>query len=307
MAIGDIRYQRLGYVALNVSDLCRSRTFYEEKVGLTVDQDAQDGVLFLRCSDRHHDIALYEGGEPGVKRVGWQMESPKALDALRAHLADLRIEMQPVANHEAERLGISEAFRIWEPTTGANFEFYVSMDAAPSQYAPSHTKIQRLGHIVLASGDRVASESFMLDELNFRVSDRIEGVITFMRCFPNPYHHSLGIAQSRTGDSSLNHINFMVSELADVGKGNNRMRQADIPIVYGIGQHPPSDSVFLYFLDPDGMTVEYSYGMEEFPEEGPRKPRDMPASGESSDYWGGIPDPRMAAIGAIERSAKASR
>ncbi len=36
--------------------------------------------------------------------------------------------------------------------------------------------------------------------------------------------------------------------------------------MFGPGRHPPSESVFLYFLDPDGLTLEYSFGMEEFPE-----------------------------------------
>ena len=46
----------------------------------------------------------------------------------------------------------------------------------------------------------------------------------------------------------------------------DRLRKAEVPIVYGPGRHPPSGSFFLYFLDPDGMTLEYSHGMEEFPE-----------------------------------------
>jgi 2,3-dihydroxy-p-cumate/2,3-dihydroxybenzoate 3,4-dioxygenase len=40
--------------------------------------------------------------------------------------------------------------------------------------------------------------------------------------------------------------------------------------------------------------------MEEFPEVGARAPRLMPNKMESIDYWGAIPDPRFAKIGAIE-------
>jgi 2,3-dihydroxy-p-cumate/2,3-dihydroxybenzoate 3,4-dioxygenase len=301
MTIEQIRFKRLGYVALNVADLEKSREFYEAKVGLTVDEPAADGVLFLRCSDRHHDIALYQSGVPGMKRVGWQMESATALQALRSHFGEIGVAMEAVSAAEAQVLGISEAYRASEPATGTLFEFYVDMTAAPAAYVPTHTNIARLGHLVIASTDRDATEAFLLDQMNFRASDRIDGMVTFMRCFPNPYHHSLGIAQSRTAESSLNHINFMVTEMADIGKGNNRMKQADIPIVFGIGKHPPSESVFLYFLDPDGITVEYSFGMEEFPEEGAREPRDMPATIESIDYWGGLPDPRAGAVGTIER------
>ena len=298
MSIDDIRYRRIGYVALTVTDLEKSRHFYETLVGLKMDEEPDGECAFLRCSDRHHDLVLYRGPEPAMKRVGWQMESEKALDAVRAHFGELGIECVAVDVEERSRLGIGEAFRVTEPTTGATFEFYCHMDAAPGPYEQTHTKIARLGHLVLSSPDRAATEKFLMEEMNFRVSDRIKGMVTFMRCFPNPYHHSFGVGSAKT--AGLNHVNFMVTEMADVGKANNRMKKAGVPIVYGIGKHPPSESVFIYFLDPDGMTVEYSYGMEEFPEEAPRTPRELPASLESIDYWEGVPDPRMAKVGILE-------
>ena len=298
MALEDIRYRRLGYLGLNVTDIAASQAFYEDKVGLKVDEPASDERLFLRCSEKHHDIALYKGSEPGVKRIAWQMESVKALDAVKEHFSEIGIETVAVDDAEMEDLKITHAFRATEPTTGATFEFYVDMAGAPAPFEPTHTKIARLGHVVLTSTDRPATEKFLMDHMNFRVSDRIQNVVSFMRCFPNPYHHSFGVgAGPKVG---LNHINFMVTELADVGKGNNRMKKADVPIVYGIGKHPPSESVFLYFLDPDGMTVEYSYGMEEFPEQAPREPREMPPTLDSIDYWGGEPDIRFAKVGELE-------
>jgi 2,3-dihydroxy-p-cumate/2,3-dihydroxybenzoate 3,4-dioxygenase len=58
--------------------------------------------------------------------------------------------------------------------------------------------------------------------------------------------------------------------------------------------------MFLYFLDPDGLTVEYSFGMEEFPEIGAREPRRLPPGLESIDFWGAVPDMKFARQGAIE-------
>ena len=298
MNIDDIRYRRLGYVALTVTDLEKSRHFYETLVGLKMDEEPDGECAFFRCSDRHHDLVIYTGQEPALKRVAWQMESDKALEAVRQHFSGLGIETVAVSAEEQAKLGIGEAFRMTEPTTGATFEFYCDMLDAPSAYETTHTKIARLGHLVINSPDRAATEKFLMEDMNFRVSDRIKGMVTFMRCFPNPYHHSFGVGASKS--AGLNHVNFMVTEMADIGKANNRMKKANVPIVFGIGKHPPSESVFIYFLDPDGMTVEYSYGMEEFPEEAPRDPRDLPASLESIDYWEGVPDPKMAKIGVVE-------
>jgi 2,3-dihydroxy-p-cumate/2,3-dihydroxybenzoate 3,4-dioxygenase len=79
----------------------------------------------------------------------------------------------------------------------------------------------------------------------------------------------------------------------------NRMKKADVPIVFGPGRHLPSGSIFLYFLDPDGMTAEYSFGMEEFEPEGAREPRVLDPTAEVLDTWGSVPDPRFGQQGAI--------
>src|SRR3546814_611342 len=85
----------------------------------------------------------------------------------------------------------------------------------------------------------------------------------------------------------------------DVGRAINRMKKAEVPIVFGPGRHEPSGSIFLYFLDPDGMTTEYSFGMEEFEEEDARPPRALEAKPEVLDTWGSLPDPRFGKGGAI--------
>ena len=63
--------------------------------------------------------------------------------------------------------------------------------------------------------------------------------------------------------------------------------------------------MFLYYLDPDGLTLEYSFGMEEFPEVNPRKPRVLEPIRESFDYWGAPVDPRKSAVGEIEAAREA--
>ena len=48
-----------------------------------------------------------------------------------------------------------------------------------------------------------------------------------------------------------------------------------------------SGSVFQYFADPDGFTVEYTSGMEEFPETAARQPRMLDKSYNTTDIWDG--------------------
>jgi 2,3-dihydroxy-p-cumate/2,3-dihydroxybenzoate 3,4-dioxygenase len=297
-----IRYARLGYVALNVTDLARSVRFYEDIVGLTPASPAEGGRALLRCSDKHHDILLSEAPAPGLKRVGWEMESPAACQALFDQARALGLSPAPTPADDRAALGISDdAFRFREPHTGAVFEAYSAMTPAPTPFVPTLAKIQRLGHLVLGVTDLPATERFFLEALNFRASDRIEGGVTFMRCFPNPFHHSMGLSQAKR--SHFHHVNFMVTEVDDIGKAIWRMRRHKVPVTFGPGRHPPSDSMFFYYADPDGMWVEYSFGMEEFPEQDPRPPRLMPLGLSSIDYWGATPDPAYPHVGEIEAAA----
>jgi len=292
-------YEKLGYMALNVSDVGRSRDFYEKQVGLQLSGEAE-GIAFLRCSEDHHNISLHAGGRPGLKRAGFEMRSAAALDQLGARLAGEGIAVVEVPAAERKLLGLGRAFRITEPYTGATYEFYDHMRQWGGQpFKPTVARIQRLGHFVLKVPDLDGASRFHTEVLGFRVSDMIDGTICFMRCHPNPYHHGVGLG--RASEAMLHHVNFMVTEVDDIGRGISRFNKAQVPIVNGPGRHPPSGSMFLYYLDPDGITVEYSFGMEEFPAEGARKPRVMEPIKASIDYWDSFLDPRKATVGAIER------
>lgn len=296
----DIRYRRLGYLALNVTDLDRSEAFYRDLVGLeALPTRGPDDARFLRCGPEHHALVLFKGARPGLKRIGFEMESPASLDALCETLAAKGIACTEVPREECAALRLRRCVRVVEPTTGASFDFYDAMrEFGGRPYVPTVARIQRLGHVVLKTPNYPEAVRFFEEVLNFRISDEVDGAITFMRAFPNPLHHSLGIG--RGARPGLHHINFMVTEVDDIGRAMWRFQRAEVPVVNGPGRHPPSGSMFYYFLDPDGLTVEYSFGMEEFPEVGARRHRVLEPGTESLDYWGGPTDPRKSAIGDIE-------
>lgn len=296
-----IRYKRLGYVALNVTDLDRSEEFYSKMVGLERVGRGPDDCRFLRCSDMHHDIVLHRGAAPGLKRIGFEMESRAALEELYATVEQAGLRPQRISREECAAFKLRDCVRVLEPLTGAVFDFYDAMlETGGTPFVPTVAKIQRLGHLVLKTPQFEQATRFFTDVLNFRISDEVDGAIYFLRCFPNPYHHSIGFGR---GGRSLHHVNFMVTEVDDIGKAIWRFKKAGVPVVNGPGRHPASGSMFYYFLDPDGLTLEYSFGMEEFAEQSPRKPRLLEAVPASQDFWGGETDPRKAAIGAIESAA----
>jgi 2,3-dihydroxy-p-cumate/2,3-dihydroxybenzoate 3,4-dioxygenase len=297
----NFRYKKLAYVALNVTDPERSTAFMHDLMGLEPVESPSRDVRFLRCDDHHHSIALYRAAAPGLRRVAFEMESERDLDAADAHLRGLGLTPRAVPNEERELLGVGRALRFTEPTSGLILELAAPLARLPKPFEHTITQIARLGHIVVGSTQYPKTVEFFRDRLNFRVSDAVDGWVTFMRCFPNPFHHSLGIAAAP--ENRLHHVNFMVTDMDDIGRALYRLKKNNVPIVYGPGRHPPSGSVFLYFLDPDGMTLEFSYGMEEFPEVEAREPRVLPGALESFDFWGGsAPDPRFASMGRISNA-----
>ena len=295
-----IRYQKLGYVELNVTDLARSRDFYEKMVGLEFVGEGDGGEMLLRCDSDHHNIALHRAAAPGLKRVGWMLEDERQFERLHGRLAEHGVAWRELSAEECRGRRLGRATRMVEPKSGVTFEFYVPPESRPYAFRQSIAKIQRIGHAVIRTPHYKEVTGFLRDVLNFAESDAIGEAISFYRCFPNPYHHGFGVGNA--AENGWHHVNFMVTEIDDIGRALHRLRAAEVPIVYGPGRHPASGSVFLYWLDPDGMTVEYSFGMEQFPELSPRAPRLLPPGPEFFDSWGSRADPRMASRGTLERA-----
>jgi 2,3-dihydroxy-p-cumate/2,3-dihydroxybenzoate 3,4-dioxygenase len=291
------RYAKLGYVAINVSDIDRSAEFYENVWGLQTNGTDKDGARFFRCSPDHHDLILYSG-EPGLKRIGWQMESERDVDLIAEAIRTAGHEVVEVPEAESTELRQGRSLRFSDPYTGATHEYFAEMAQEKEPWAPTLADIQRIGHVVLKTAQYDDALKFYSEVLNFRLSDAIGEVVSFMRCFPNPFHHSIGLSNSTA--NGLHHVNFMVNEIDDIGRAIWRFERNQVPIVRGPGRHPPSGSVFLYVLDPDGITVEYSFGMEEFPEENPREHRVLPPVPASIDYWDAPTDARLGKVGLIE-------
>lgn len=293
-----IRYRKLSRVDLWVTDLERSRQFYERVVGLSPVAATNDNIAAFRCGDDHVSLRLLQGRNAGLKAAAWELQDADQFSLLLHALTNSGTDYSPIAEEECGQLGISRGYRAKEPTTGATLEFFTASEVElPPPCALSIAKIQRLGHVVYGSVAHEDTVRFFYETLNFLPSDSVEDRITFMRSFPNPYHHGIGVAKS--DKNHLHHLNFMVTEIDDVGRLHTRLKQSGVPIAYGPGRHPISNSIFLYFLDPDGMTLEYSFGMEEFPEVSPREPRLLPRRPEWSDSWGSVPTTDWGKVGTL--------
>src|SRR5258708_3190052 len=69
------RYKKLGYVALNVTDVARTHDFVMNIIGLDEAGQGAAGERYYRVGSDHHAVILYPAKQAGFKRAGWHLES----------------------------------------------------------------------------------------------------------------------------------------------------------------------------------------------------------------------------------------
>jgi 2,3-dihydroxy-p-cumate/2,3-dihydroxybenzoate 3,4-dioxygenase len=294
------RYKKLCYLALNVTNIERSHEFVTKVYGLDYAGAGEGGERYYRVCHDHHSVVLHQAKTAGFKRAGWQLDNAEEVDKAFVHFNALGWNPQWLPEPERIPLGLqySKVFRVREPFTGCMFEYFDRIEQTLVAYSKSVVKIERLGHFGVCAPDVIAGAAHFEQNLGFIVSDYVGKFVALMRVFGSPLHHSMGIGFAPT--PHFQHINCMVTDIDDIGRAIWRLKKHNVPVSFGPGRHPTSDSIFIYFQDPDGMTWEYSYGMELFPEEGYRLARMMGTKPEDIDQWGAGPEPEFGQHGNIE-------
>ena len=298
----DYRHKRVGYAALNVTDVERTMEFATTAFALDPAGAGPAGERFLRANTEHHSVVLYPAKEPGFVRLGLELESEEDVGRAYAHMQALGLNPKRLAKEERDVLGLnlSEAFRVREPVNGLCFEYYARMLTVSRPRINTVTKFIKLAHVGINTPKVRESTEYLMDHLGFVASDYLgDWMGVFTRPFPVPDHHGFGYLPSRTGKPGFNHLAFMVESIDDIGKFFNRVDGSSVPRAFGIGRHPTSGSIHMYVNDPDGMLWEYTLGMEQFPETGARLARFMSVSPEDYDLWGAKPKPSFAGAGNV--------
>jgi 2,3-dihydroxy-p-cumate/2,3-dihydroxybenzoate 3,4-dioxygenase len=298
----NFRYRKLGYVALNVTDVARTTEFATKTFALEDTGQGPSGEQFLSCGPEHHDVVLYPSREPGLLRGAWELETPADVERAHAHFEGLGLKPVKLAQEEKDILGLGvwPAFRVREPTVGVCFEYYSKMVYRARFRPQGPTTFKHLGHFGINVPNVREATEWAEANMGFRCSDILGNYVgTLMRAFPNPNHHSYAYLPAREGKKQFNHLAFMVDSIDDIGKLFNRIEAHGVKRAFGIGRHPTSGSIHLYIFDPDSLVWEYTLGMEQFPEVGAREPRLMSAAPEDYDVWSAVPKPGFGGSGTV--------
>jgi catechol 2,3-dioxygenase-like lactoylglutathione lyase family enzyme len=129
-------------------------------------------------------------------------------------------------------------------------------------------KITKIGHVVLNVRDVETSAKFYVEQLGFSISDVypdsiMPGGMVFMRYSPD--HHGIalvGSAKVQSERKELNHFAFEVSTLDEVFRARDRLRAANVTIVYE-GRRRAGCQVAVEFLDPDLHHLEIYWGLDQ--------------------------------------------
>ena len=107
-----LKIKRISHVGLTVPDVEATVGFYENIVGLEVSARV-DGVVFLRCNEDHHCLALYPGEMRGLHHLGLEVHDQETLQV--AHEELLHSGVTP-ETHEYVDPGHGEARFYRDPT-----------------------------------------------------------------------------------------------------------------------------------------------------------------------------------------------
>src|SRR6184192_2654918 len=172
----------IGNVGLHVKDVDRSADFLAQVLGLRVSERA-GGRAYLTSNGRHHEVVLIQSKDRGYDHVGLEVADRQALES-------------------AER-----ALRV-VITGGHVFKLFCGMEHHGGPVGDGDRAV-KFEHVSLNVRDMAGVER-VLEQLGFRLSDRVGKILAWWRCDAD--HH--GVALSRYPRTKLHHYAWTFEDVA---------------------------------------------------------------------------------------------
>lgn len=274
---------RVGHLALRVADLERSVAFATEVMGLR--ESARDGgASYLTSNARHHELALLAADGPALDHVALEVETPDDLARLRERLE--HTDGVQIVEEGAEEPGVDDALRFRGPG-GHLLEAIVGTHSdQPATYDTVGVRPVRLGHVTLNVEDVPATTRFLVDVLGFRVSDRMDTRMAWLRC--SPAHHTIGLVKNPAG---LHHYALDLVNWDAFRQLGDHLHAHGRDIIWGPGRHTVGNNLFAYYHDADGAVIEATAEVFQVEHEAGYVPGDWADEARTIAKWGPLPPP----------------
>jgi catechol 2,3-dioxygenase-like lactoylglutathione lyase family enzyme len=268
------------HYALEVPDPAKGEAFYRD-FGLTT-AEGGGNALRLEAGRGGGGLLLFEGPRKRLHHV--------AFAAPGEHFAAVRAALRQAGVPEIDPPKEAPQAGIWlrdpdgnlvnvraEATVASAVEpplSYNGPGCAPRMGArglPTFERAapRRLGHVLFFTPDPEAAERFYTGVLGFRVSDRVPGLLSFLRCATD--HHTIAFAKS--SHRGFHHASYEVGSFDEIGVGAMWLQSRGCKAGWGVGRHAIGSNLFYYARDPWGSYAEYFYDMDYIPEDAMWEPR----------------------------------
>lgn len=244
MAVGSV--SEISYVSLSTRDLKSSIDNAERILGLRTLETTRDKAYFTSGTGAH-ELVYTASDVDGADHFGLIAPNIDEIEAIKEKVrrAGYRIiAEQPIEDY------IEAGFAFIGPE---GFTFHIHLgesrfDIRSGGYGPD-----RFGHVTVRTKDTIAFARFLVDILDFRVSDRI-GVSTgfFLRC--NPDHHGIALIESEW--TGLHHHAWETQSIADLGRIGDRLAREGSRLLWGPVRHGAGHNIAAYHLAPNGAVIE---------------------------------------------------
>jgi catechol 2,3-dioxygenase-like lactoylglutathione lyase family enzyme len=273
--MSTIRIEDVAHVRFSAPDLAQMAAFLAD-FGLAV-TEATDARLVARGSGSAPVAHVTDLGEAGFVGVAFRAESVADLERLAAAegvaVADSDLpgggKVVTLADPDGHRVDVVAGQSAADPLPSTDSVAWNRAGArdrlrATKRIAPGAANVVRLGHVVLNVSDFRASEHWYKDRFGFITSDEIQpapgfAIGAFLRCDRGDAptdHHTLFLLQAPKGPG-FNHAAYEVSDLDDLMRGHQRLKDAGRDAEWGVGRHILGSQVFDYWRDPWGHTLEH--------------------------------------------------
>jgi catechol 2,3-dioxygenase len=244
---------RSSHVVLDVVDLAANRAFYENAIGLHV-EDADSEAVYLRGSEehQHHSLVLRKAKDNACRRMGFKVGNENDLDKAAAFLRD-----NGIASSFSEQPFQGRTLQFTDPL-GYPIELYAKMDKRPhllrryDLYKGCHP--QRLDHFNVFAHNVQGTIDFYA-RLGFRLTEYAEedgpnGRIAAAWMHRKGNVHDFAITNGK--GPRLHHFAYWVPtamnilHLCDVMASSGYLANME----RGPARHGIANAFFLYVRDP---------------------------------------------------------
>ena len=296
------------HVGLLSPEAAAHARFYLEVWGLQPAGEDRHARYLRGASTGHHIVSLHPASRRGLHHLAFSVAGREAVDEAAIELERRGITIVAHPDYLDEQ-GAGYGLRFLDPEKRC-IELSAGVTGSSKGRPDGNGGPRRLCHVGLNTPWFEQIVEFYTGILGFRISDRIEDQLAFLRC--DRRHHV--IVFNRADHPSVNHVAYEIANVDDVMKAVSNLRARGHEPDWGPGRHGPGNNIFCYYRDPAGYVNEFSSEIAYIEDEAIHKPAVWRRAPETLDFWGtagtpgadvrnamaGDPDPGWTSKGIIE-------